>query len=82
MKLDQDVARIVQRRMRMRQTSFDQALNEPVRVGCASLTGTPEFRTSTVAMDQSTVNLDKGFQLTAKLEDDDLVGESQGRECS
>lgn len=80
--LDHDVERQVQQRMRRRNIAFDQALNELVRVGHASLSRASEFQTSTDSMGQPGLNLDKALQFAGEFEDDELVGATQMQQCS
>jgi len=70
--LDADVEQIIRRRMRERGLSFKEALNEAVR-GAAMGAGPTTFRTEVASMGESRVNLDRALQVTADLEDDDLV---------
>lgn len=70
--LDADTEQIVRRRMRERGLSFKEALNDAIRNGVGA--GAPrEFRTPTAAMGESRVNLDRALQITADLEDDELI---------
>ncbi|MCY3961995.1 MAG: antitoxin [bacterium] len=77
--LDSDTEQIVRQRMKDRRVSFKQALNDLVREGRDSIRGPQEFRTSTAAMGQPTVNLDKALHLAGELEDDELVRRMQTR---
>lgn len=71
--LDPDTEQLVRRRMKERKVSFKKALNDLLREGGAPVGTGQEFRTATVAMGRSRVNLDRALQLTSELEDDDLV---------
>ena len=72
--LDADTEQIVRRRMRERNVSFKQALNDAIRSGAAqSAPPTEVFRTQTAAMGASAVNLDRALQVVADLEDDELI---------
>jgi len=72
--LDPDTEQLVRRRMAERGVSFKAALNDAIRVGLlgAGPAGAP-FRTATVAMGASRVNLDRALQVVADLEDDELI---------
>lgn len=70
--LDPDVAQLIQRRMRERQVSFKEAVNEAIRESTAVGTAAP-FRTTTASLGESTVNLDRALQVAADLEDDELI---------
>ena len=69
--LDADTAEMVRRRMRERQVSFKQALNDAIRAGLQP--SDQEFQTETASLGESSVNLDRALQLAADLEDDELV---------
>ncbi len=69
--LEPDVEQIVRRRMRQRNQSFKEAVNDAIRSGAAS--STTEFRTQVAPMGEPSVNLDRALQLVADLEDDELV---------
>lgn len=73
MTLDADTEQIVRRRMQERGQSFKEALNDVIRLGGADASGAAPFRTSTAAMGEPTVNLDRALQLIGELEDDELV---------
>ena len=75
--LDPDVEQIVRRRMRERNQSFKEALNDAVREGVAAPAAGRRFRTQTAALGESTVNLDRALQLAGDLEDDELVRRSR-----
>ncbi|MFN2495021.1 MAG: hypothetical protein ABR608_03800 [Pseudonocardiaceae bacterium] len=70
--LDPDTAALIQQRMRERGISFKQALNDAIRAGATESRSAP-FRTATAALGVPTVNLDRALQLTAELEDEELV---------
>lgn len=69
--LDEDVAQIVRRRMRERDLSFKEALNDVVRDGVRS--PAEPFRTATARMGEPTVNLDRALRVAAELEDEELL---------
>jgi hypothetical protein len=70
--LDPDTEQLIRRRMRERNLSFKEALNEAIRSGSADVPPAP-FRTETASMGQSRVNLDRALQVAADLEDDELI---------
>jgi hypothetical protein len=70
--LDPDVAQLVQRRMRERQQSFKEVVNEAIRESAAVGTVAP-FRTTTASLGESAVNLDRALQVAADIEDDELI---------
>lgn len=69
--LDEDVEQIVRRRMRERDLSFKEALNDVVRDGVRS--PAEPFRTATARMGEPTVNLDRALRVAAELEDEELL---------
>jgi hypothetical protein len=69
--LDSDTDQLVRRRMRERNLSFKEAVNDLIRQGSGS--GTTEFRTRTAPMGTSRVNLDRALQVSGQLEDDELL---------
>lgn len=71
MTLDPDTEALIRRRMRERGLSFKEAINEAIREG--TLEADEPFRTETVSMGESTVNLDRALQVVADLEDDELI---------
>ncbi len=71
--LDDDVEQLVRRRMRERQVSFKQALNDVIREGAAGRAETRSFATRTADLGRPAVNLDKALQLAADLEDEELI---------
>lgn len=71
--LDPDTEQIVRRRMRERNMSFKEALNDLIRSGVLGETRREPFRTETASMGESQVNLDRALQVAADLEDDELV---------
>lgn len=75
--LDPDTEQIVRRRMRERNQSFKEALNEVIRAGAAAGRAPRPFRTEVASMGEPTVNLDRALQLAADLEDDELVRRSR-----
>ncbi|GAC1318684.1 MAG: antitoxin [Acidimicrobiales bacterium] len=77
--LDPDTEQIVRRRMRERNVSFKEALNDAIRSGAtAQQAGTEVFRTQTARLGQSRVNLDRALQVVADLEDDELLRRMRG----
>lgn len=71
--LDPDTEQIVRRRMRERNMSFKEALNDAIRSGVVADSGGSPFRTETTSMGESRVNLDRALQVAADLEDDELL---------
>ena len=73
MTLDPDAEQIIRRRMRERNQTFKQALNDAIRAGVVAGGGAAPFRTETASMGVSHVNLDRALQVVADLEDDELI---------
>lgn len=71
--LDPDAEQIVRRRMRERRISFKQALNEAIRDSATHQHGEAPYRTTTAAMGEPPISLDRALQLAAQLEDDESV---------
>lgn len=71
--LDPDVEQVIRRRMRERNQSFKQALNDAIRSGVAAPATRRHFKTKPAAMGESVVNLDRALQLAGDLEDEELV---------
>lgn len=71
--LDPDVEQIIRRRMRERNQSFKEALNDAVRRGAAAAPKRRRFVTETATMGEPAVSLDRALQLAGELEDDELV---------
>lgn len=71
--LDADTEQVVRKRMREKNMSFKQALNDLIRSGTRGSGGAKPFRTETASMGAPTVSLDRALQLVADLEDDDLL---------
>lgn len=71
--LDPDTEQIVRRRMRERNQSFKDAINDAIRAGNVSSGRSVPFTTATASLGESTVNLDRALQIAADLEDDELV---------
>lgn len=69
--LDSDTEQIIRRRMRERNMSFKEALNDAIRSGGRE--AGRAFRTETASMGESRVNLDRALQTAADLEDDELL---------
>lgn len=63
----------MRRRMREREQSFKQALNDLIRSGAIEQPTSTPFRTATASMGASRVNLDRALQVVGDLEDDELV---------
>ena len=71
--LDPDTEQILRRRMRERNISFKQALNDAIRCGVTEQEGLQLFITETASLGESRVNLDRALQVAADLEDDELL---------
>jgi hypothetical protein len=71
--LDDDVLALVRRRMAERQVSFKKALNDSIRDGSLSRPAPQQFTTRTADMGVPSVNLDRALQITAELEDDEMI---------
>lgn len=71
--LDPENDAAVRRLMRERGLTFKQAVNEAMRQGLAPRSATGEFRTTTYAMGESTVPIDKAMRLAAELEDEEII---------
>ena len=71
--LDPDTEQIVRRRMKERNQSFKEALNDVIRSGAQAPAEREPFRTSTASMGEPTVALDRALQLAGELEDEELV---------
>ncbi len=71
--LDPDTEQILRRRMRERNISFKEALNEAIRDGVIGQEDRQAVTTETVSMGESRVTLDRALQVTADLEDDELL---------
>lgn len=71
--LDPDSEQIIRRRMRERNISFKEALNDAIRSSIGGERAGEHFRTETASMGESQVNLDRALQLAADLEDDELL---------
>jgi len=72
--LDPDSEALIRRRMRERRVSFKRALNDIIREGAR--VGTHDgrdFSTQTASLGLPTVNLDRALQVSAALEDEELV---------
>ncbi|GAC1605642.1 MAG: antitoxin [Acidimicrobiales bacterium] len=77
--LDPDTEQIVRRRMRERNVSFKEALNDAIRSGATPRpAGADGFRTQTARLGQSRVNLDRALQVAGDLEDDELIRRMRG----
>ena len=70
---DDDVLALVRRRMAERQVSFKKALNDSIRDGSLSRPAPQQFTTRTADMGVPSVNLDRALQITAELEDDEMI---------
>ena len=73
MTLDADTGQLVRLRMKQRKVSFKRALNDVIREGAAGSSADLAFLTQPVAMGEPRVNLDRALQLSAQLEDDELM---------
>ena len=71
--LDDDVLALVRRRMAERQVSFKKALNDSIRDGSLSRPAPQQFTARTADMGVPSVNLDRALQITAELEDDEMI---------
>lgn len=71
--LDADAEQMVRRRMRERDVSFKEALNDLIRDGATATAPRAPFRTETASMGVSAVNLDRALQVAADLENGDLI---------
>lgn len=71
--LDSDTEQIIRRRMRERDMTFKEALNDTIRGAIASQASRQTFSTKTVAMGESRVNLDRALQVAGELEDNELL---------
>lgn len=72
--LDSDSEALIRKRMRERNLSFKQALNEAIREGAAG-PRSPDgrFCTMTAHLGLPVVGLDRALQVAAELEDEELV---------
>jgi hypothetical protein len=76
--LDPDVEQLIRRRMRERNQSFKEAINDAIREGALSLSsGRSVFKTETEAMGKPVVSLDRALQLAGELEDEELIRRMQ-----
>ena len=75
--LDPDTEALIRRRMRERDVSFKQALNDAIRAGLAPAPSGEEVSTPTVDMGPPRVNLDRALALASELEDEELVRKAQ-----
>lgn len=71
--LDPDTEQLIRRRMRERNQSFKDAVNDAIRTGVTSQRDPQRFVTQTAALGTSRVNLDRSLQIAADLEDDELI---------
>jgi hypothetical protein len=70
--LDPDTEALIRHRMRERNVSFKQAINDAIRAG--ALAHRPaRFETRTATLGIPAVNLDRALQVAADLEDEELV---------
>lgn len=69
--LDADTEQILRSRMRERKVSFKQALNDAIRE--AQGRPTTPFRTRTIDMGRSSVDLDRALRLVGDLEDAEII---------
>ena len=71
--LEPDVEALVKRRMRERDVSFKQAVNDAIRAGLAPRAPSKPFDFPTYRMGvKAGVNLDKALQLAGELEDAEI----------
>ncbi len=71
--LDPDTEQLIRRRMRERNQSFKDAVNDAIRTGTTNQRDPQLFVTQTAALGTSRVNLDRSLQIAADLEDDELI---------
>ncbi|MFZ5870229.1 MAG: antitoxin [Actinomycetota bacterium] len=71
--LDPDTEQLVRRRMRERNVSFKQAVNDAIREGLAQREAPRPFRTRTASLGVPAVNLDRALTLAGDLEDEELL---------
>lgn len=71
--LDPDAEQIIRRKMRERNQTFKQAVNDAIRASATGGSGNEPFRTATATMGTPQVNLDRALQVVADLEDDELI---------
>jgi hypothetical protein len=71
--LDDDTLALIQRRMRERGVSFKKALNDAVRDGAQGAPSPAPFVTRTADLGVAAINLDRALQLSAELEDEELI---------
>jgi len=71
--LDPDTEQILRRRMRERNMTFKEAINDAIRSGVVDQAGRESFVTETASIGESRVNLDRALQVAADLEDDELL---------
>jgi hypothetical protein len=74
--LDPDTEALLRRRMRERNVSFKQALNDAIREGMVEARREP-FATRVVDMGVPTVNLDQALRLAGELEDEEAIRKSR-----
>jgi hypothetical protein len=75
--LDPDTEALIRRRMKERNLSFKQVLNDAIREGLTQSPGGEEVSTPTVDMGLPRVNLDRALALASELEDEELVRKAQ-----
>ena len=71
--LDDDTLALIHRRMRDRGESFKTALNEAIRDGADGRPAPVAFATRSADLGTPTVNLDRALQISAELEDEELI---------
>lgn len=71
--LDADTAALIRRRMRERDISFKQALNEAIRAGLEDREPRQPYRTRTKRLGTPSVSLDRALRLASELEDEELL---------
>ena len=74
MTLDPDAEALLRERMRRRNISFQQALNEAVRESARVMhSPAAQFTTPTCELGIPSVNLDRALEVAGELEDDEMV---------
>ncbi|MCV7368723.1 antitoxin [Mycolicibacterium duvalii] len=71
--LDDDTLALIHRLMKERGVSFKKALNDAIREGGQHRPAPAPFRTRTADLGVPSVNLDRALQISAELEDEELI---------